>query len=161
MIIAVCVSARKGTQKQPVEAAYARAGHGIVGDAHAGPGTRQISLLHVADVHRMRARGVRVGPGAFGENIVVADAVLTAVRAGDLLRITGGPLLYVTQRGKKCHNDGCVIRRRAGFCIMPARGVFATVLRGGVLRPGQGLRLVRARRGANSAHAARRRGTAV
>lgn len=158
MIIAVCVSTRKGTQKQPVEAAWARAGHGIVGDAHAGPGTRQISLLHVADIHRMRARGVRVRLGAFGENLVVSDAVVAAARAGDLLRIAGGPLLCVTQRGKECHNGGCVIRRRAGFCIMPTRGIFARVLCGGVVHPGQRLRLVRARRAANSSCAVPHRG---
>ena len=38
-VLAVCRSERKGTQKHPLPQAELRANHGIVGDAHAGPGT--------------------------------------------------------------------------------------------------------------------------
>lgn len=137
LILAVCVSWRKGTAKRPVRAAHCIARHGIRGDAHAGPGARQISLLNVADIWTMRAAGVQAAAGDFGENLVVLGLHVPSLRAGDLLRVIGGPLLQVTQIGKECHKKGCTIKRRAGYCIMPACGVFARVLRGGALRRGQ------------------------
>ena len=47
----------------------------------------------------------------------------------------GTPVLEMTQIGKECHN-GCAIRQRMGVCIMPVEGVFARVVKGGVVRPG-------------------------
>ena len=44
VILAVCVSERRGVQKHPVEAIVLRPRHGIVGDAHAGDWHRQVSL---------------------------------------------------------------------------------------------------------------------
>ncbi|MCX7848456.1 MAG: MOSC domain-containing protein, partial [bacterium] len=126
MILAVCVSRRRGSAKHAVRAARCRRDHGIIGDAHAGGGPRQVSVLDVADIGLMRKVGVRPAPGAFGENIVVKGVPVGALRVGDLLGIVGGPLLQVTQVGKTCHNTGCAIRRRAGFCIMPSRCLLYT-----------------------------------
>ena len=47
----------------------------------------------------------------------------------------GEALLAVTQIGKKCHND-CEIKRLVGKCAMPSEGIFAVVIRGGEVRPG-------------------------
>jgi len=137
MILAVCVSRKKGTVKRPVRAAQCVARHGIRGDAHAGPGMRQVSLLSYADIRAMRTAGVYAAPGDFGENLIVAGLRARTLRVGDVLRVAGGPLLRVTHIGKTCHNDGCAIKRRAGFCIMPSRGVFAQVIHGGMVRRGQ------------------------
>jgi MOSC domain-containing protein YiiM len=41
----------------------------------------------------------------------------------------------VTQIGKECHNR-CAIYYKAGDCIMPKEGIFARVLEGGKIRPG-------------------------
>jgi molybdopterin adenylyltransferase len=48
---------------------------------------------------------------------------------GALLHV-GPALLEITQIGKECH-DGCAISRAVGECVMPRRGAFARVLRGG------------------------------
>ena len=53
----------------------------------------------------------------------------------------GNALLAVTQIGKKCHND-CEIKRLTGKCAMPSEGIFAVVIRGGVVRAGDKVRLV-------------------
>ena len=50
--------------------------------------------------------------------------------------------LVVTQIGKKCHND-CEIHRLTGKCVMPTDGIFAVVTRGGVVRPGDAVRVGR------------------
>lgn len=49
-VLAVCISERKGTMKHPVSEVLLRAGHGIEGDAHAGPWHRQVSLLATESV---------------------------------------------------------------------------------------------------------------
>ena len=45
IVKAVCVSEKKGTEKQGVARIHVRPCHGIDGDAHAGNWHRQVSLL--------------------------------------------------------------------------------------------------------------------
>lgn len=126
---AVCLSAQKGVQKHAVDEIVLRAGHGIEGDAHAGPWHRQVSLLAGEAVDTMRAKGLRLEHGAFGENIVTRGFDWTQARVGACIEI-GDALLQVTQIGKECHSR-CAIYYAAGDCIMPRQGVFVRVLRGG------------------------------
>ena len=134
MILAVCISEKKGEQKHPVPEIELRCRHGIVGDAHAGDWHRQISLLADESVGRMRASGLALQPGAFAENILTRGLDLKALPVGTRLRV-GPALLEVTQIGKECHSD-CAIRQQAGTCVMPTDGVFAVVVEEGTVRAG-------------------------
>ncbi len=127
----VCVSPRKGTPKQAVAEIRLEAGSGIAGDAHAGSGHRQVSLLAGEQVDQMRAKGLQLAPGAFGENIVTRGVDWSASKVGERL-VIGTAELEITQIGKQCH-DHCAIYEQAGFCIMPRCGAFARVLRNGVV----------------------------
>jgi MOSC domain-containing protein YiiM len=49
--------------------------------------------------------------------------------------------LEVTQIGKKCHS-GCAIFKEVGNCIMPKEGVFARVITGGTIRPGDEIQVI-------------------
>lgn len=133
-IIAVCVSGKKGEKKVPVPFVTLVPGHGVDRDAHAGPWHRQVSLLAVESIAKMKAKGLSVGPGDFAENVTVEGIDLTSLRPGERLR-SGEVLLEITQIGKECHNR-CAIYYQAGDCVMPKEGVFARVLRGGTLRAG-------------------------
>lgn len=133
-VLAVCISERKGTMKHPVSEVLLRAGHGIEGDAHAGPWHRQVSLLATESVAPMRAVLPDLPAGAFAENILTGGLALKALPIGTRLRV-GGALLEVTQIGKECHKD-CAIRQQVGDCVMPREGIFARVLTGGAVRPG-------------------------
>jgi MOSC domain-containing protein YiiM len=128
-ILSVNVSERTGVQKKPVERAVLREGHGIEGDAHAGDWHRQVSLLADEDVETMRNRGIELSFGDFGENITTHGIDLGALPIGTLLHV-GLSLLEITQIGKECH-QGCAIYDAVGDCVMPRKGVFARVLRGG------------------------------
>ncbi len=130
-ILSVNVSERTGVQKSPVERAVLREGHGIEGDAHAGDWHRQVSLLADEDVETMRGHGVELDCGDFAENITTAGVDLGSLPVGAKLTI-GPALLEVTQIGKECHH-GCAIFQAVGDCVMPRRGIFARVLRGGVI----------------------------
>lgn len=133
-VVAVSVSGRKGEKKTPVPSVALVEEHGVRGDAHAGPGIRQVSLLGAESVAKMRARGLSVGPGDFAENVTVEGIDLPALRVGARLKV-GGALLEITQIGKECR-DRCAIYVQAGDCVMPREGIFARVVRGGDVAPG-------------------------
>ena len=134
-VIAVCVSAQRGIQKQDVGKAYLREQWGIEGDAHAGSWHRQVSLLSYEKIDAFRARGAQVQDGAFGENLVVAGIDFSSLPVGTLLQC-GEVLLEITQIGKECHSH-CAIFQQVGDCIMPREGVFARVRRGGWIAAGE------------------------
>lgn len=133
-VAALSTSARKGTAKMNVPSVRLVAAWGIEGDAHAGPGHRQVSLLAEESIARVRAKGLDVRPGTMAENITTAGIDLTRLYVGDRITI-GQAELEVTQIGKECHTP-CAIYRLAGDCVMPREGIFARVIRGGVVRVG-------------------------
>jgi MOSC domain-containing protein YiiM len=106
----------------------------LKGDAHAGSWHRQVSLLSLQKIDAFRGKGAEVVDGDFGENLVVAGIDFSALPVGTLLRC-GEALLEMTQIGKECHSH-CAIFKRMGDCIMPREGVFAKVLRGGIIKTG-------------------------
>ncbi|MGA2640987.1 MAG: MOSC domain-containing protein [Spirochaetia bacterium] len=128
-VLSVNISTRTGEPKRPVEQAILREGHGIVGDAHAGDWHRQVSLLADEDIETLRGRGIEIGFGDFAENITTRGIDLSSLPVGARLLI-GDTVLEITQIGKECH-AGCVISRTTGDCVMPRKGVFARVIRGG------------------------------
>jgi cyclic pyranopterin phosphate synthase len=133
-IIAVSISSRKGEEKKNVAHAELRKGHGIVGDAHSGNWHRQISLLAIESIDKMRAKGLDVNPGDFAENITTEGIDLVNLSVGAKIQINDDVVLEVTQIGKECH-DRCHIYYSAGDCIMPTEGIFAKVIKGGSIEP--------------------------
>ncbi len=134
IVLEVCLSKKKGTQKKPVKGALALEGKGFEGDAHAGDWHRQISLLANESAQRMRDKGANVGPGDFGENLLTEGIDLTSLPIGTRLSL-GDVQLEVTQIGKKCHTR-CAIYYAAGDCVMPSEGIFCRVLAGGEIKSG-------------------------
>lgn len=140
-VIAVCISEKKGTLKQEVFSARLMAGHGLLGDAHAGSWHRQVSLLAQEKIEEFRAKGIDVAFGAFGENIVTEGIDLRKLPVGTELKIGSEVRLLVTQIGKECHKD-CAIRRQVGDCIMPREGIFAEVICGGNIAPNDSIEVI-------------------
>ncbi len=136
-IVAVSISGKKGERKTPVAAVELRENHGIAGDAHAGEWHRQVSLLAAESIRKMQALGLAVAAGDFAENITTEGVDLVSLPVGARLRL-GEALLEVTQIGKECHTR-CAIYHQAGDCVMPKEGIFARVVRGGVVRPGEAI----------------------
>lgn len=131
---ATCISEKKGTKKHPVPCITLEQDYGILGDAHAGKWHRQVSLLPVESVDTMRGQIPGLKDGDFAENILTEGVVLKELPVGTVLEING-VILEITQIGKQCHND-CEIKHMTGRCVMPTDGVFARVIKGGEIRPG-------------------------
>jgi len=134
VVKAVCISEERGVAKKDIGGGELVEQHGLKGDAHAGDWHRQISLLSLQKIEAFRAKGAEIEFGAFGENLVVDGIDFAGLPIGTKFTC-GDALLELTQIGKECHNH-CEIYRRMGDCIMPREGVFARVLRGGMVKVG-------------------------
>lgn len=133
-VVAVCVSQHKGERKTPVQVVELRENYGVAGDAHAGDWHRQVSLLAQESIEKMQRRGLDVNAGDFAENITTRGIDLPLLPVGTRLSL-GKAVLEITQIGKECHSP-CAIYHQAGDCVMPREGIFARVLHGGEVKPG-------------------------
>ena len=145
-IIAVCKSKEKGTRKGPIAEGVLREDYGLVGDAHADSSThRQVSLLAIESIRKMRDLGVDIDPGDFAENLTCEGIDLVSLSVGTQFSVGKEVILEVTQIGKDCHS-GCAIYRQIGKCIMPKEGVFAKVTKGGLVKAGDTINAIVKRR---------------
>lgn len=130
-ILSVNISVKKGERKTPVPEANLKQDFGIEGDAHTGNWHRQVSLLAQEDIEEMIKRGAKVTFGDFAENITTQGIDLANLPIGTILNI-GEAVLEVTQIGKECH-EHCAIFRQIGDCVMPRKGIFTRVIKGGTI----------------------------
>lgn len=140
-IKAVCTSPKKGMRKKDVGEGLLVQEHGLKDDAHAGPWHRQVSLLAIESIDKMRAMGLNVGPGDFAENLTTEGIDLVHLPLGVRLKIGPEAVGEVTQIGKECHTR-CAIYHQAGDCVMPKEGIFIRVLTGGTVNVGDSIEIV-------------------
>ncbi len=143
VVRAVCVSKRKGTRKDVVDGPVTVVEqHGVAEDAHAGDWHRQVSLLAWESIEKARARGLDVKEGDFAENITTEGINLMALPLGTQLKIGDEVLLELAQQGKVCHKK-CAIYYLAGDCIFPREGIFFVALKGGKVKAGDAIDVVK------------------
>lgn len=130
-MLSLNISEKKGEQKHPVDSMELKVDHGIEGDAHGGNWHRQISMLANEDIDGMRGKGVELEFGDFAENITTSGINLSALPVGTRLNL-GECEVEVTQIGKECH-QGCAIFQAVGDCVMPRKGIFVKVIKGGTI----------------------------
>ena len=114
-------------------------GQGLVGDSHAGS-IRQVSLLAQETIDKMMvalksispekviSQDIHIEPGDSAENILTGGLDLTSLNVGDRIRIGKEIILEICQIGKMFH--------KPGFYLLPLEGVFANVVHGGTIYPG-------------------------
>ena len=141
-IVAVCKSEKKGTVKENIGQGRFEVNFGLVDDAHADCCThRQVSLLAIESINKMRNLGFDLRPGDFAENLTTEGIDLLSLSAGTRISVGRDIVLEVTQIGKECH-AGCAIFQQIGKCIMPKEGVFAKVIRGGFVETGDSIKAI-------------------
>lgn len=138
-VVAVSTSEKKGMRKANVEKALAVENFGLEGDAHASSKWhRQVSLLAMESIEKMRKAGLNVGPGDFAENITTEGVELVVLPVGTKMKIGPDVIGEVSQIGKKCHAR-CAIYEQAGDCVMPKEGIFIKIIKGGWVKPGDNI----------------------
>ncbi len=144
-IAAISISKKKGIPKTNVPSAKIIENFGIEGDAHAGNWHRQVSLLPLESINKMREAGLpNLRPGAFAENLTIEGIELNKLPIGTKMLVNEHVELEITQIGKECHSK-CAIFYRVGDCVMPREGVFAKVLKGGNVSAGDPIEVIHSR----------------
>ncbi|MCB8994146.1 MAG: molybdenum cofactor synthesis protein [Bacteroidales bacterium] len=134
----VNISLEKGTIKKSIPEILLDSS-GVAGDAHSGSWHRQVSLLGTESILKFSSKAKReISFGEFAENITTEGEILYKMNPLDVL-FNDTIRLEVTQIGKKCHGDNCAIFREVGNCVMPKEGIFARVINGGIMKPGDRL----------------------
>ena len=129
-VFSINISKNKGVSKNPIKKAILIENMGIENDAHLGL-KRQVSLL---SKELIEEQNNNLKPGDFAENITTIGIDLSKIQIADIIKINK-IILEVTQIGKTCH-DKCNIYKKIGNCIMPKQGIFAKVLKGGLIKIG-------------------------
>jgi len=141
-VISVNISEKKGEIKKSVAQVELKEEFGIIGDAHAGKWHRQVSLLANESIEKMRAMDKgQFFCGSFAENITTSGIELFTLEIGTKLLI-GDTIQEITQIGKECHN-GCAIKNTIGQCIMPKEGIFTRVIKGGFIKVGDNIEIIK------------------
>jgi len=134
----------KGATKTSVGEVKLIENFGLEGDAHGGPGLRQVSLLAIESIRRqvecpnVKKGNLSLGPGDFAENLTTEGVGLGQLNIGDRLNIGKEVILEISKIGKECHKY-CAVYYKVGDCIMPREGVFAKVLKGGKITAGDSI----------------------
>lgn len=134
----ISISVEKGSKKYNINKATLIESFGIEGDAHAGS-QRQVSLLQFEAFDEIRKQFPDIKPGDFAENVTTRGFDFSSAAISDHLYIGDDAHLVITHIGKECHN-GCEIKRQVGDCIMPRLGIFASIIKGGLIQIGDKIR---------------------
>lgn len=141
-VVSVNINEKKGVRKEPTDMIMLTENFGVEGDAHASSEWhRQVSLLAIESIEKMRQKGIDVHPGDFAENITTEGIDLCSLTVGTRIYLGSDVETEVTQIGKKCHNR-CAIYEQVGDCVMPREGIFVRVLRGGPVKEGDIIRIM-------------------
>ena len=137
---------KKGMIKKAMNEAMLIENFGLKGDAHGGPGIRQVSLLAVESIRKQKEcskvkdKEEPFQPGDFDENITTEGLDLTQLKVGDRFKIGKKIILKLSKIGKECHKH-CATYYKTGDCIMPGEGIFAEVIKGGRIAVGEDVKV--------------------
>jgi len=134
-IVSIAISKKKGTTKKCIETAELIENHGIKEDAHAGDWHRQLSFLAAESIENASTDDFKLNFGDFAENIATTGIDWKNQPIGQVFKLGEKARVEITQIGKECHKK-CAIYYRTGDCIMPKEGVFAKILKGGMIKVG-------------------------
>lgn len=164
-VTAVAADGRHRFGKPCRDAIRLIAGLGVAGDAHLGatvqhrsrmardpaqPNLRQVHLIHAELFDELAGRGFAVGPGELGENITTCGIALLDLPENAVLRIGGEAVVKVTGLRNPCVQIdrfqpglmAATLDRAADGSLIRKAGVMAIVLQGGMVRPGDAVRVV-------------------
>ena len=168
VVHAVCRNAVYGFTKPVVASITLVAGLGVEGDVHSGrtvrhrsriarnpdaPNLRQVHLIHAELLAELTEAGFRrVAPGALGENVTTTGLDLLGLGRGTRLRLGPDAEIEITGLRNPCAQldafepglMAAVLGRTADGEIIRKAGVMGIILKGGLVRAGDPIRMVSA-----------------
>jgi MOSC domain-containing protein YiiM len=163
-VIAVCSKETHGVRKLQRAAVKLVVNHGVEGDYHAGalvrhrsrvardpqqPNLRQVHLMHAELFDELSAIGIDVAPGDMGENITTRGLPILDLTPGTRLHLGDSAIVEITGCRNPCAqlNDidqrllAQVAQKAADGSIIRKAGIMGIVIVGGVVRPGDAIRV--------------------
>ena len=133
-LVSLNISKNTGTVKTPVESITLVEDKGVLNDAHFDKlKDRQVSVLAIENIEYTNDKmKTNLKPGDFAENITTRGVELYTLPIGTKIYI-GDTITEVSKIGKSCH-QGCDIKKLVGDCIMPKKGIFVRVIKGGEIK---------------------------
>lgn len=134
-VLTIAISEKKGVLKEPVDEVVIIEDYGIKGDAHAGPGTRQVSVLPMEALSKVPEEKKEEVMEGHTENIVIEGIPLERLKIGARIRV-GEAILEIVHIGKdefKDHGRAYIVSREGRFC---------RVIKGGRVRVGDKVELI-------------------
>lgn len=164
VVVAVSMSPTHSFSKTSRDGIRLIAGLGVEGDSHAGatvkhrsrvardpaqPNLRQVHLIHEELHAELATAGFIVGPGEMGENITTRGVTLLELPVGTLLRLGPDAEVIITGLRNPCAQldrfqpglMAAVLDRDAAGDLVRKAGVMGVVRTGGVVRPGDNIRV--------------------
>lgn len=164
-VVAVSASPAHTFSKPATGSIRLLAGLGVEGDAHCGatvrhrsrvavdptqPNLRQVHLMHRELFDELARAGHRVAPGQLGENVTTEGLDLLSLPAGAELHVGDDAVIVLTGLRNPCrqlddHQPGllaAVLDRTPDGRLVRKAGVMGIVRVGGVVRPGDAVRVV-------------------
>ncbi|HSQ34249.1 MAG TPA: MOSC domain-containing protein [Peptostreptococcaceae bacterium] len=130
-VLSINISEEKGIKKS-IENGIFKQDYGLLGDKHCGNHNRQVSLLSIESIDKIKSLGVEgLCTSKFTENITTQDIVLYDLHVGSKIKI-GETIQEITQIGKECYSQ-CEIKAKVD-CVMPKEVIFTKVVLGGKIR---------------------------
>lgn len=165
VVVAVSCNAVHAFSKNNQDEIVLVAGLGVAGDAHQGatvkhrsrvardpsqPNLRQVHLIHSELHDELQQAGFAVAPGQLGENLTTRGIALLELPTGTYLHIGDEAVLQVTGLRNPCAQIehfqpgllAAVLDRDKNGNLIRKAGIMSVVLIGGVVRPGDGIRVV-------------------
>ena len=139
-------------------------GLGVEGDSHLGetvrhrsrmrqdptvPNLRQVHLIHAELFDELRGQGFELTPGLIGENVTTSGIDLLGLPTGTRLHLGDAAIVEVTGLRNPCLQLDhlmpglmkATLPRDADGKLVRKAGVMSIVLTGGVVRPGDSIRI--------------------
>jgi MOSC domain-containing protein YiiM len=163
-VVAVAKDGKHRFSKPTADEITIIAGLGVEGDAHAGttvkhrsrvrrdpttPNLRQIHLIHQELLDEVAGYGYTVAPGEMGENVTTHGIDLLGLSEGTLLHIGADVVVRITGLRNPCSQidkfqSGLMahmVEKSPDGTIVRKAGVMSVVESGGVVRPGDAIRV--------------------
>jgi len=164
-VVAVAAAPGHDFSKEPAPSITLVVGLGVLGDAHAGamvqhrsrvardptqPNLRQVHLLRAELFDELATLGFALSPGAIGENVTTRGIDLLGLPAGTRLALGEAAIVEVTGLRNPCYQlddfapglMAASLSRTVDGALIRKTGVMAVVRHGGIVRPGDGIRVM-------------------
>lgn len=139
-VCAVCSSDKRGIPKRDRGRGYLKENFGLMEDAHAGPGEKQVSILLEQYLEPVVGKlGRKPDPGSFAENLLVSGLPEEGIERGTLLRV-GEAVIRITGIGKSAAEGHHYSYE--GFSLLADLGLFGQVVKEGRVEAGDSVELI-------------------